>query len=145
MTSKTKLAIAKKWIIDNSNQILNGNEQMLEVGILSTELRADPTAKNLGLSLGSRHEVKPQLFFVSKDSKGNMHIGIAEVSEKPLNLTSLGVMQVYARMVEPRYAIILCEKSMSKELLELRANPSISKRLFNYSNYGEIQLYDVIF
>ena len=118
---------------------------MLEVGILSTELRADPTAKNLGLSLGSRHEVKPQLFFVSKDFKGNMHIGIAEVSEKPLNLTSLGVMQVYARMVEPRYAIILCEKSMSKELLELRANPSISKRLFNYSNYGEIQLYDVIF
>lgn len=143
MASSNKLQQAKLWIEKNHQKFLPKSEIIEQVIILKADIRRDPDAANLGLNFGNRFEIRPHLLFVIRGNDNSRKIGIAEISESSLGLTTLGIMQAYSRMAEPDYSIILCEKSLSRELLDLKSNPNVSTRIFRYAKNKEIIAIDV--
>jgi hypothetical protein len=70
------------------------------------------------------------------------NLGIMEISTSAIGLKDVGILHTYAKMVEPKYALLLCEKSYSKELTYLLTDPKIQPRLMKYTEERSLHLLD---
>ena len=143
MTSSRRISELEIWLAEHLSQLLDSGDEIVEILHLTQELRSDPIASGLGMPFTNRHEIRPKFAFTVRDENQDISLGIIEYSEKALGLKGIGEMQVFARMANPKYAIILCNKSLSRELLQLKADPEISDRLFNYGSGRSILTFDL--
>ena len=131
------------WLESNIAAIINPGETIKDAFVLSGDIRIDPRAVKSGYTFTNRHDIRPKIVFFTQDKSNKLHLGIAEYSKKSLGLTTLGALQVFARIADPKYAVMFCENSLSKELLQLQADPEISSRLFSFAPGKKIEISDV--
>lgn len=110
---------------------------------LKTTIRDDQRISAEGLDTSTRFDFQPKAVFFTKESGDIKKFGIVEYSNTALGLKDIGVMQAYARLSNPDYAIILCKKSISKELAYLLANPVTGTKLLHFSGVKSIEILDV--
>ncbi len=97
-----------------------------------------------GFNLDSSYEIRPKAIFIVEDAEKNRNIGILEISKNTIGLKDIGVLNAYAKMVDPKYAVMLCLNSFSKELTYLITNPRIELLLLNYGTRNKIRLLNYI-
>jgi hypothetical protein len=144
MTTKGTGSHLENWLESNIATIINSGETIKDAFVLSGDIRIDPRAVKSGYTFTNRHDIRPKIVFFTEDKANRLHLGIAEYSKKSVGLTTLGALQVFARIADPKYAVMFCENSLSKELLQLQADPEISGRLFNFAPGKKIAISDVI-
>lgn len=132
----------KAWLTQNAREILGPSENIEKVVYLNNTIKNDPNASNLGISFDHRYEIQPKAIFTTSDETGNIELGIIEISTSAIGLKDVGILHTYAKMVEPKYAFLLCEKSFSKELTYLLTDPKIEPRLMEYASGKYLQLLD---
>jgi len=130
------------WLKSRSTNFLDPKERIESVKYLSNTIRNDPNASGLGITFDHRFEIQPKAIFVTLDDRGNRNLGIVEISTSAIGLKDVGILHTYAKMVEPKYALLLCEKSYSKELTYLLTDPKIGPRLMEYAGGRNLHLMD---
>ena len=131
-----------KWLNFNADKFLDEKDKIEGVVYLNNSINNDPNASSLGITFDHRHEIQPKAVFVATDIKGNRNLGIIEISTSAIGLKDVAILHTYARMVEPKYALLLCEKSYSKELTYLLTDPKIAPRLMKYADGRNLHLLD---
>ena len=134
-----------EWLKSNSSSFLELNDKIEKVVILNNTIKNDPNALELGLTFDSKYEIQPKAIFTTIDKKGKIHLGIIEISSSAIGLKDIGVLHTYAKMVKPKYALLLCENSYSKELTYLLTDPKIGPRLLEFTQGNKIFLLDLNF
>jgi len=134
----SKISISKEeellaWLNMNASKFLDPKDRIETVVYLSNTIKNDPNTSSLGLNFDHKFEIQPKAIFTVVDNQGNKHLGIIEVSNSAVGLKDVGILHTYAKMVEPKYALLLCEKSYSKELTYLLTDPNIGPRLMEYT------------
>lgn len=132
----------KAWLTNNAEDFLGPTEKIEKVVYLNNTIKNDPSASSLGISFDHRYEIQPKAIFTTSDKTGNIEFGIIEISNSAIGLKDVGILHTYAKMVEPKYALLLCEKSYSKELTYLLTDPEIQPRLMEYANGKFLLLLD---
>lgn len=130
------------WLKSRATNFLDPKERIESVKYLSNTIRNDPNASGLGITFDHRFEIQPKAIFVTLDDRGNRNLGIVEISTSAIGLKDVGILHTYAKMVEPKYALLLCEKSYSKELTYLLTDPKIGPRLMEYAVGRNLYLMD---
>lgn len=130
------------WLTANAEQFLDPKDRIDEVVYLSNTIKNDPNASGLGINIDHKFEIQPKAIFTTSDNQGNKNFGIIEISTSAIGLKDVGILHTYAKMVEPKYALLLCEKSYSKELTYLLTDPKIYPRLMEYAGNRKLQLLD---
>lgn len=130
------------WLKSRATNFLDPKERIESVKYLSNTIRNDPNASGLGITFDHRFEIQPKAIFVTLDDRGNRNLGIVEISTSAIGLKDVGILHTYAKMVEPKYALLLCEKSYSKELTYLLTDPKIGPRLMEYAGGRILHLMD---
>jgi hypothetical protein len=110
---------------------------------LQTTIRDDVRISAEGIDTSTRFDFQPKAVFFTEDASGQKKFGILEYSSTSLALKDVGVMQAYARLSNPDYAVVLCKKSISKELAYLLANPVTGESLLRFHPEKSIALIDV--
>lgn len=134
-----------EWLKSNSSSFLELNDKIEKVVILNNTIKNDPNALELGLTFDSKYEIQPKAIFTTIDKKGKINLGIIEISSSAIGLKDIGVLHTYAKMVKPKYALLLCENSYSKELTYLLTDPKIGPRLLEFTQGNKIFLLDLNF
>ena len=145
MTSSQKSLIEEhlhEWLQNNDVFVLDSTERIEKVVLLTGTIRCDPRALEMGIELDHKHEIQPKAVFSVLNQNGEKNLGIIEMSSTPIGLKDVGVLHTYAKMTNPKYALLLCQKSFSKELTYLLTDPNIGPRLMIYSEGRELQLLD---
>ena len=106
-----------EWLNSNANKFLDPKDKIEAVIYLNNTIKNDPNALRLGITFDHRYEIQPKAIFVAIDIQGIRNLGIIEISTNTIGLKDLGILHTYAKMVEPKYALLLCEKSYSRNLL----------------------------
>jgi hypothetical protein len=132
----------KGWLESNPAFSLDGSEKIEKVVFLTSTIRSDPRALTMGVDFDHKYEIQPKAIFSVSDKNGKKDIGIIEISSSPIGLKDVGILHTYAKIINPRYALLLCQKSLSKELTSLLTDPRIGPRLMIYSQGRELQLLD---
>lgn len=132
----------KNWLVSKSDELLENDESVEFVAFLKNTIKNDLRASNCGFTFDHKFEIQPKGIFTTKDKKGNLNLGIFEFSSTAIGLKDVGILHTYARMVEPKYAFLLCEKSFSKELTYLLTDPRIAPRLLEYTTGKQLRLLD---
>lgn len=130
------------WLNSNSDKFLDAKDKIAAVVYLNNSIKNDPKASLLGITFDHRHEIQPKAVFVAIDNHGKRNLGIIEISKNAIGLKDVGILHTYARMVEPKYALLLCKKSYSKELSYLLTDPKIEPRLMEYIVGRRLKLLD---
>ena len=131
-----------KWLNSNASNFLDPQDRIESVTYLNNTIRNDPNASRLGITFDHKFEIQPKAIFVTIDHHGNRNLGIIEISKSAIGLKDVGIIHTYAKMVEPKYALLLCEKSYSKELTYLLTDPKIGLRLMEYARGRNLHLMD---
>ena len=131
-----------KWLNSKERDFLEPKDRIEVVRHLNNTIRNDPSASGLGITFDHRFEIQPKAIFVTIDDRGNRNLGIVEISTNAIGLKDVGILHAFAKMVEPKYALLLCEKSYSKELTYLLTDPNIGPRLLEYSGGRNLHLMD---
>jgi len=130
------------WLNSNANEFLDPKDKIETVIYLNNTINNDPNALRLGITFDHRYEIQPKAIFVAIDINGMRNLGIIEISTSAIGLKDVGILHTYAKMVEPKYALLLCEKSYSKELTYLLTDPKIEPRLMKYAVGRNLHLLD---
>ena len=141
-TSKEKDLL--QWLNSNAQAFLEPNDKIEKVVFLTNTIKNDLTESGLDITLDHRYEIQPKAVFITLNDAGTRNLGIVEISSTAIGLKDVGVLHVYAKMVVPKYALLLCEKSYSKELTDLLTNPKIGPRLLEYAVGKKLQLMDFV-
>jgi hypothetical protein len=141
-TSKHKELI--QWLNSNAQAFLDPTDKIEKVVFLTNTIKNDLNVSGLGITLDHRYEIQPKAVFITLNAEGGRNLGIIEISSTAIGLKDIGVLHAYAKMVVPKYALLLCEKSFSKELTYLLTNPKIGPRLMEYATGKKLQLIDFI-
>ena len=128
------------WLNSKGRNFLEPKDKIEAVRYLNNTIRNDPKASGLGITFDHKFEIQPKAIFVTIDDLGNRNLGIVEISTNVIGLKDVGILHAYAKMVEPKYALLLCEKSYSKELTYLLTDPRIGPRLMEYAGGRHLQL-----
>ena len=131
-----------EWLKSNANKFLDPKDEIETVIYLNNTINNDPNALRLGVTFDHRYEIQPKAIFVAIDIQGMRNLGIIEISTSAIGLKDVGILHTYAKMVEPKYALLLCEKSYSKELTYLLTDPKIEPRLMKYAERRNLHLLD---
>ena len=134
-----------EWLKSNSSAFLELNDKIEKVVILNNTIKNDTNALELGLTFDSKYEIQPKAIFTTIDKKGKLNLGIIEISSSAIGLKDIGILHTYAKMVKPKYALLLCENSYSKELTYLLTDPKIGPRLLEFTPGKKIFLLDLNF
>jgi hypothetical protein len=105
-------------------------------------MKSDPRGSVLGVAFDHKYEIQPKAVFSVVEKSGKIEVGIIEISTSAIGLKDVGILHTYAKMINPKYALLLCEKSFSKELTYLLTDPKIGPRLMEYSAGRNLQLLD---
>jgi hypothetical protein len=132
----------KKWLEKNQAINFEDSDKIESVVFLSTTIKTDPRAFVLGIEFDHKYEIQPKAVFSVVDKSGNKALGIIEISTSAIGLKDVGVLHTYAKMINPKHALLLCQKSFSKELTYLLTDPKIGPRLLEYSAGRNLQLLD---
>ena len=132
----------REWLESNSSFALDTSERIEKVVFLSSTIRSDPRALTLGIDFDHKYEIQPKAVFSVLSESGTKDLGIIEISTSPIGLKDVGILHTYAKMANPKYALLLCQKSFSKELTYLLTDPDIAPRLMSYSEGRKLQLID---
>jgi len=130
------------WLNNNGFKFMDSKDRIEGVVLLTNTILSDPKALSLGFVFDHTYEIQPKAIFSVIDSQGSRSLGIIEISTTAVGLKDVSVLHAYAKMVEPKYALLLCEKSYSKELTYLLTDPNIGPRLMEYSNGRNLRLLD---
>ena len=141
-TSKHKELI--QWLNSNAQAFLDPNDKIEKVVFLTNTIKNDLNVSGLDITLDHRYEIQPKAVFTTLNDAGSRNLGIIEISSTAIGLKDIGVLHAYAKMVVPKYALLLCEKSFSKELTYLLTNPKIGPRLLGYAVGKKLQLMDFV-
>jgi hypothetical protein len=133
-----------EWLNSNAQTFLDPTDRIEKVVFLTNTIKNDLNVSGLGITLDHRYEIQPKAVFVTLNDEGGRNLGIIEISSTAIGLKDIGVLHAYAKMVVPKYALLLCEKSFSKELTYLLTNPRIGPRLMEYATGKNLQLMDFI-
>ena len=133
-----------EWLNLNAQTFLDPTDKIEKVVFLTNTIKNDLNVSGLGITLDHRYEIQPKAVFVTLNDEGGRNLGIIEISSTAIGLKDIGVLHAYAKMVVPKYALLLCEKSFSKELTYLLTNPRIGPRLMEYAMGKNLQLMDFI-
>ncbi len=131
-----------EWLNSNASKFLDSKDKIESVVYLKNTIKNDLNALCLGITFDNRYEIQPKAIFVTIDTQGIRNLGIIEISTSAIGLKDVGILHTYAKMVEPKYALLLCEKSYSKELTYLLTDPKIQPRLMKYTEERSLQLLD---
>ena len=145
MTSNEKSLIEeqlKEWLENNSSFTLDSSERIDKVVFLTGTIRTDPQALTMGVDFDHKYEIQPKAVFSVSNEDGKKDIGIIEISSSPIGLKDVGILHTYAKMINPKFALLLCQKSFSKELTYLLTDPNIGPRLMVYAEGRKLQLLD---
>jgi hypothetical protein len=132
----------KKWLESNPAIKFEDSDKMDKVVFLTGTINSDPRASILGVAFDHKYEIQPKAVFSVVEKSGKTEVGIIEISTSAIGLKDVGILHTYAKMINPKYALLLCEKSFSKELTYLLTDPKIGPRLMQYSTGRELQLLD---
>jgi hypothetical protein len=132
------------WLNSHADQFLDPKDKIEFLVYLTNTIKNDPNTSGLGIAFDHKFEIQPKAFFVTTDTQGNKNFGIVEISTSAIGLKDVGILHTYAKMVEPKYALLLCEKSFSKELTYLLTDPNIYPRLMEYASGRKLTLLDFI-
>ena len=132
----------QKWLENNSAFFLDASEQIEKVVFLSGTINSDPRASTMEIEFDHKYEIQPKAVFSVANKNGKKEIGIIEISSSPIGLKDVGILHTYAKIINPKYALLLCQKSFSKELTYLLTDPNIGPRLMVYSQARALQLLD---
>lgn len=130
------------WLKSNGNDFLDPKDRIESVIYLHNTINNDPKTTGLGIVFDHKYEIQPKAIFITADDLGNRNLGIIEISTSPIGLKDVGILHAYAKMVNPKYALLLCEKSYSKELTYLLTDPKIGPRLMGYGKGKNLKLMD---
>ena len=130
------------WLNTNSSKFLESGDKIESAFYLKNTIKNDPNASNLGITFDNKFEIQPKAIFVFIDAQGATSIGIIEISSNAVGLKDVGILHAYAKMIEPKYALLLCEKSYSKELAYLLTDPEIGPRLIGYAKSKNLKMLD---
>jgi len=147
MPSNTSISKEKEllqWLNSNAQAFLDPNDKIEKVVFLTNTIKNDLNVSGLDITLDHRYEIQPKAVFTTLNDKGSRNLGIIEISSTAIGLKDVGVLYAYAKMVVPKYALLLCEKSFSKELTYLLTNPKIGPRLMGYAVGKKLQLMDFV-
>lgn len=133
-----------EWLKKNEKLVLEPTERIENVVLLTGTIRSDPRASAMGIKLDHKYEIQPKAVFSVLNQSGEKDFGIIEISSTPIGLKDVGILHAYAIMTNPKYALLLCRKSFSKELTHLLTDPNIAPRLMLYSEGRTLQLLDFI-
>ena len=133
-----------QWLNSNAQAFLDPNDKIEKVVFLTNTIKNDLNVSGLDITLDHRYEIQPKAVFTTLNDAGSRNLGIIEISSTAIGLKDVGVLHVYAKMVVPKYALLLCEKSFSKELTYLLTNPKIGPRLLGYAVGKKLQLMDFV-
>lgn len=131
-----------EWLNSNASKFLDSKDKIESVVYLKNTIKNDLNALCLGITFDNRYEIQPKAIFVTIDTQGIRNLGIMEISASAIGLKDVGILHTYAKMVEPKYALLLCEKSYSKELTYLLTDPKIQPRLMKYTEERSLYLLD---
>ncbi len=131
-----------EWLNSNASKFLDSKDKIESVVYLKNTIKNDLNALCLGITFDNRYEIQPKAIFVTIDTQGIRNLGIIEISTSAIGLKDVGILHTYAKMVEPKYALLLCEKSYSKELTYLLTDPKIQPRLMKYTEERSLHLLD---
>ena len=131
-----------EWLNSNASKFLDSKDKIESVVYLKNTIKNDLNALCLGITFDNRYEIQPKAIFVTIDTQGIRNLGIMEISTSAIGLKDVGILHTYAKMVEPKYALLLCEKSYSKELTYLLTDPKIQPRLMKYTEERSLHLLD---
>jgi hypothetical protein len=132
----------KKWLESNPAINFEDSDKIDKVVFLTGTIKSDPRASVLGVAFDHKYEIQPKAVFSVIEKSGKTEVGIIEISTSAIGLKDVGILHTYAKMINPKYALLLCEKSFSKELTYLLTDPKIGPRLMEYSAGRELQLLD---
>lgn len=132
-----------EWLNKNASRFLDPNHRIENFVYLNNTIRNDPKASILGIRFDHKHEIQPKAIFSAIDNQGNKHLGIIEVSTSAIGLKDVGILHAYAKMIEPKYALLLCKKSYSKELTYLLTDPNIGPRLIEYAKGRNLLFFEL--
>jgi hypothetical protein len=132
----------KKWLESNPAINFEDSDKIDKVVFLTGTIKSDPRASVLGVAFDHKYEIQPKAVFSVVEKSGKTEVGIIEISTSAVGLKDVGILHTYAKMINPKYALLLCEKSFSKELTYLLTDPKIGPRLMQYSVGRELQLLD---
>jgi hypothetical protein len=132
----------QKWLENNSVFSLDASEKIEKVVFLTGTIKSDPRALSMGIEFDHKYEIQPKVVFSLANKSGKKEIGIIEISSSPIGLKDVGILHTYAKIINPKYALLLCQKSFSKELTYLLTDPKIGPRLMVYSQDRTLQLLD---
>lgn len=133
-----------EWLKNNETLFLAPSERIEKVVLLTGTIRSDPRALGMGIELDHKYEIQPKAVFSVLNQRGEKDLGIIEISSTPIGLKDVGILHAYAKMTNPKYAVLLCRKSFSKELTHLLTDPNIAPRLMHYSEGRTLQFLDFI-
>ena len=142
--STPKHKVLTQWLNSNAQAFLDPTDKIEKVVFLTNTIKNDLNVSGLGITLDHRYEIQPKAVFITLNAEGGRNLGIIEISSTAIGLKDIGVLHAYAKMVVPKYALLLCEKSFSKELTYLLTNPKIGPRLMEYAAGKKLQLMDFI-
>jgi hypothetical protein len=132
----------KSWLENNPTVNFEDAGKIEKVVFLSNTIKNDPRASVLGVTFDHKYEIQPKAIFSITNKHGEKDLGIIEISTSAIGLKDVGVLHTYAKIINPKYALLLCEKSFSKELTYLLTDPKIGPRLMQYSAGRALQLLD---
>jgi hypothetical protein len=132
----------KKWLESNPAINFEGSDKIDKVVFLTSTIKSDPRASVLGVAFDHKYEIQPKAVFSIIEKSGKKEVGIIEISTSAIGLKDVGILHTYAKMINPKYALLLCDKSFSKELTYLLTDPKIGPRLMEYSVGRKLQLLD---
>ena len=134
----------KKWLESNPAIYFEDSDKVDKVVFLSSTIKSDPRTSAIGFAFDHKYEIQPKAIFSVVEKSGKSEIGIIEIATSAIGLKDVGILHTYAKMINPKYALLLCEKSFSKELTYLLTDPKIGPRLMEYSAGRNLQLLDFI-
>ena len=134
----------KKWLEGNPAINFEDSDKVDKVVFLSNTIKSDPRTSAISVDFDHKYEIQPKAVFSVVEKSGKSEIGIIEISTSAIGLKDVGILHTYAKMINPKYALLLCEKSFSRELTYLLTDPKIGPRLMEYSPGRNLQLLDFI-
>ena len=141
--SDSKETDLRDWLQENASQFLDPLEKIESVVYLKNTIKNDTNASGLGITFDHRYDIQPRAIFTTVNKSGAVNLGIIETSTRAIGLKDIGILHTYAKMIEPKYALLLCENSYSKELTYLLTDPKIEPRLMGYADGRQLKLLDI--
>jgi hypothetical protein len=132
----------KGWLESSPSIKFEDSDKIDKVVFLTGTMKSDPRGSVLGVAFDHKYEIQPKAVFSVVEKSGKIEVGIIEISTSAIGLKDVGILHTYAKMINPKYALLLCEKSFSKELTYLLTDPKIGPRLMEYSAGRNLQLLD---